>query len=132
MKSCGGLVSCSLDEQEGPVLNSGFRFMIYNNENLARRATRCDADSSPPWQIEARGKIEFECGLDEDREHFACRSTFRALLHCATIRQDLFAVCASVQKLISSVPGSVPATTPARDWYQCFQLVYLRPRRVQL
>ena len=62
--------------------------------------------------------------LDRDREQFACHSTFRTSL----LRQDLFAVCASVQKLLSSVP----ATAPPRDCHQCFQLVDLRPRSVQL
>ena len=55
-------------------------------------------------------------------------STFRALPCCAMLLQDMFAVCASDQKLISSVP----ATAPARDSHQCFQLVDIRSRRIQL
>ena len=49
--------------------------------------------------------------LDGDQEQFACRSTFRALPCCARLLQDLFAVYASVQRLISIVLQQFHHTT---------------------
>ena len=57
----GGLVRCSMGQQERLLLNSWCFFRSYDNAILARRMTRCDANSSPFWKIEALSKIEFEC-----------------------------------------------------------------------
>ena len=65
-----------------------------------------------------------EClSWDGVREQFACRTAFRALHCCAMLLQDLSAMCASVRRLILIVP----ATAPARDCHQCFQLVTFGP-----
>ena len=57
---CGGLVRCSIGQQELPVLNAWFLFRSYNNTNLLRRKTWCDSDSSSFRKIETKSKIEFE------------------------------------------------------------------------
>ena len=53
---------CRMGQQKRLVLDSWFLFRCYDNANLARRKTWCDADSSSFWKIEAQSKIELERG----------------------------------------------------------------------